>query len=317
MESSLKIGSAQLGPISLAESRYDVVKRLLALLYKAHSFGVKFIVFPELALTTFFPRYWMTNQVDVDRYFETKMPNEVTQPLFDAAKKLGIGFYLGFAELSEEDNRIRRFNTSILVGPDGKIIGKYRKIHLPGHSEKRDDVPFQHLEKRYFEVGNLGFGTWPVFGTRVGMAICNDRRWPETYRVMALRGARVVVLGFNTPTENINHDEPLHLRMFHHRLVMQAAAYQNGMWIVATAKAGYEDGFHLHGGSCIISPTGEIVSQSTTEDDEVIVYDCNLKLGDYILNSVFNFKKHRRIEHYGPITSQTGVDDLIDVSSKL
>lgn len=77
---------------------------------------------------------------------------------------------------------------------------------------------------------------------------------------MALRGARVVTLGFNTPTDNIDHAEPLHLRMFHHRLVMQAAAYQNGMWIVATAKAGFEDGFRLHGGSCIFAPTGVMLS---------------------------------------------------------
>ena len=125
---------------------------------------------------------------------------------------------------------------------------------------------------------------------------------------MALQGAEMVVLGYNTPTSNIYADEPMHLRMFHHRLSMQAAAYQNGMWVVGTAKAGKEDGFGLYAGSCIVAPTGEIMAQSLTEDDEVIVFNCDLDLGDYIKNTIFNFAKHRRIEHYGLICSQTGVE---------
>ena len=306
MSRKLKAAVAQLGPIHLADDRRSVVKRLIALLREAHAAGTRFVVFPELAFTTFFPRYWMTDQAKIDAFFEREMPGPETRPLFEVAKELGVGFYIGYAELAEEDGRMRRYNSSILVAPDGRFIGRYRKIHLPGHSEHLPNAPFQHLEKRYFDVGNEGFKVWRAFGGIVGMCICNDRRWPETFRVMGLQGVELVALGYNTPTQNIHHDEPLHLRMFHHLVTMQANAYQNGTWILASAKAGKEDGFGMIGGSCIIAPTGEIVAQAISEADELIVAACDLDMGTYIKGTIFNFEKHRRIEHYRLITERTG-----------
>jgi predicted amidohydrolase len=306
MSRKLKAAVAQMGPVNLADDRRSVVRRLLEMLREAHGAGARFVVFPELALTTFFPRYWMTDQAEIDRFFEREMPGPETQILFDTAKELGMGFYLGYAELTEEAGRTRRFNTAILVDPKGKLIGRYRKIHLPGHSEHLPKAPFQHLEKRYFDVGNEGFKVWRAFDGIVGMCICNDRRWPETFRVMGLQGVELVALGYNTPSANIHHDEPVHLRMFHHLVTMQANAYQNGTWILAAAKAGKEDGFGMIGGSCVIAPTGELVTQAVTEADEVITATCDLDFGAYIKRTIFNFEKHRRIEHYKLITERTG-----------
>jgi predicted amidohydrolase len=303
----LTVAAAQLGPIHLADGRGAVVARLIAMLRQAHGAGAELVVFPELALTTFFPRYWMEDQAEIDAYFERQMPGPETEPLFDAARELGVGFHLGYAELCEEEGETRHYNTAILVDGQGEIVAKYRKIHLPGHAEHKPNVPFQHLEKRYFEIGNLGFPVWRAFGGVMGMCICNDRRWPETYRVLGLQGAELVMVGYNTPTSNIFHDEPAHLRMFHNRLSVQAGAYQNGTWVVAAAKAGREDGHGLIGGSCIVAPTGEIMAQALSEDDEVIVDACDLDLGDYIKQTIFNFAKHRRIEHYKLITEQTGM----------
>ncbi|MCF8531469.1 MAG: N-carbamoyl-D-amino-acid hydrolase [Reyranella sp.] len=310
MSRRLKVSSAQLGPINLSDSRTSVVKRMVEMLKEADSRGSKFVVFPELALTTFFPRYWTEDQMEVDKYFENQMPSPETQPLFELARSKGIGFYLGYAERTEEEGATHRFNTSILVGPDGRLIGKYRKVHLPGHDDHRPNVPYQHLEKKYFEVGDLGFNVWKMFKDEVivGQCICNDRRWPETFRVMGLKGAEMVVLGYNTPSDNVYAPhEPPYLRVFHHNLSLQAAAYQNGIWVVATAKAGKEDGYWLHGGSVIVAPTGEIVAKGTTEEDEVISYDCDLALGEYIRNTTFNFAKHRRPEHYKLIAERAGV----------
>ena len=252
------------------------------------------------------PRYWYDDVSEIDAWFERAMPNAATAPLFDLARDLGVGFYLGYAELAREAGAAHRYNTAILVGPDGRILGKYRKVHLPGHADHREGIPFQHLEKRYFEVGNLGFPVWRAFDAVVGMLICNDRRWPEAYRVMGLQGVELVLLGYNTPTDNIYHPEPWHLRMFHNRLVVQAGAYQNACWVVATAKAGAEDGHGLIGGSCITAPTGEIMAQALSEDDEVIVFDCDLDLCNHYKSTVFAFDQHRRIEHYGLITERAG-----------
>ena len=209
----------------------------------------------------------------------------------------------------EEEGRTRRFNTAILVGPDGEIAGKYRKIHLPGHADHRPSLPFQHLEKRYFEVGNLGFPVWRAFGGILGMAICNDRRWPETFRVLGLQGVEMVLIGYNTPTFNIYHPEAPHLRTLHNDLSLQSGAYQNGTWVVGVAKGGAEDGHELIAGSIIAAPTGEIVARALTLEDEVVAFDCDLELGAYIKRSVFAFDRHRRPEHYGRIVEQTGGAD--------
>ena len=306
MTRKLKCAVAQLGPINLSDDRRAVVRRLLEMLREAHTSGARFVCFPELALTTFFPRYWMTDQAQIDSYFEREMPGPETRILFETARELGVGFYLGYAELTEEEGKARRFNTAVLVDQKGKIVGRYRKIHLPGHSDHLPKAPFQHLEKRYFDVGNEGFKVWRTMGGIFGMCICNDRRWPETFRVMGLQDVELVAVGYNTPTENIHHPEPLHLRMLHHLVTLQANAYQNGTWVLASAKAGKEDGFGLIGGSCIIAPTGEISAQAITEGDEVITATCDLDFGAYIKRTVFNFAKHRRIEHYKLITERTG-----------
>ena len=305
MTASRKLGLAvaQMGPVILADDRPKVVKRLLALLQEASARSADLVVFPELALTTFFPRYWMSEEEASERFFEAAMPNAAVQPLFDAARAAGIGFYLGYAELTP---RGRRFNTAILVDKSGAIVGKYRKIHLPGHAEHKKTAPFQHLEKKFFDVGNLGFSVVEALDTRIGLCICNDRRWPETWRVMGLQSAELGILGYNTPSWNIDWREAPHLRMQSHLLSLQAAAYQNALWVGAAAKCGFEDGFHMIGGSAIVAPSGEVVALAASEDDELIFANIDLAYGDTFRSFVFNFAKHRRPEHYRLIVERTG-----------
>ena len=276
MARNLIIGAAQLGPISRSETRLSAVNRMIKLMEEAKLKGVQLIVFPELALTTFFPRWYIEDQEELDSFFETEIPGPETSKLFDRAKALNMGFYLGFAELTEENGKVRHFNTSILVDNKGTQIGKYRKIHLPGHFQNEPYRAFQHLEKRYFETGNLGFPTFDVFGGKLGMCLCNDRRWPETFRMLGLQGVELVMLGYNTPAHYPPVPEHDHLNEFHNHLVMQAGAYQNGTWVVGVAKAGNEESCDLIGGTCIIAPTGEIVAECKTLEDELIVYQCDL-----------------------------------------
>lgn len=306
MRRTLRVAAAQLGPIQLADSRASVIRRILNLMAEAHSTGCQVVVYPELALTTFFPRHWRDSTAEIDQWFEREMPSTYTRPLFEEAVRLQMSFYLGYAELASEQGITRHYNTSILVGPDGKVVGKYRKVHLPGHRDFRPSYPFQQLEKRYFEVGDLGFPVWWHRDVIMGMAICNDRRWPETYRVMGLQDVELIMLGYNTHTVNQYHPEAKHLKMLHHHVVMQAGAYQNGTWIVATAKTGVEDGCELMGGTCIVAPTGEIVAHAVTQEDELITFTCDMDLGVQIKKNRFNFAEHRRIEHYRIITERAG-----------
>ena len=277
---------------------------MIELMREAKALGAQLVVFPELALTTFFPRWYMEDQDEIDAFFETEMPSEETLPLFQESAKLEIGFYLGYAERVEEGGQTHHYNTSILVNRKGEITGKYRKIHLPGHNDHEPWRAFQHLEKRYFEHGDLGFGVFDEFEGRIGMCLCNDRRWPETFRVMGLKGAEMVTLGYNTPVHYPPAQQHDHLQCFHNHLVMQAAAYQNGIWVVGVAKAGKEEDCELIGQSCIISPTGEITAQCTTLEDELIVAKCDLDRCQEIQRNIFNFKLHRRPHDYQLISRE-------------
>jgi len=300
------VGAAQLGPIARAESRAQVVERLLALMHQAKAHGCDLVVFPELALTTFFPRWYLEDPAELDAFYEREMPGPETQPLFDAAARLGLGFYLGYAELVEQGGRLRRFNTSITVDRTGAVVGKYRKIHLPGHAEHEPWRAFQHLEKRYFETGDLGFNVFRAFGGVMGMAICNDRRWSETYRVMGLQGVEMVLIGYNTPVHNPPAPEHDALSHFHNELVMQAGAYQNGTWVVGVAKAGLEEGVMQIGNSIIVAPSGEIVAACSTVGDELAIARCDLDLTVSYKSTTFNFAKHREPQAYGLIVERKG-----------
>jgi len=297
------VGAAQLGPISRHESRDDVVARLLDLLRQAAGHGCELVVFPELALTSFFPRWYIEDPAELDEFFDAEMPGPATKPLFDEAQSLGIGFCLGYGELTPDGHH---YNTQILVDGQGNTVARFRKVHIPGHTENEPWRPFQHLERRYFEPGPDGFGVSRAFGGIVGMMICNDRRWPETYRVMGLQGVEMILCGYNTPLHYPPDPSQDILQGFHHTLVMQSGAYQNGTWVVATAKAGREEGVELLGQSCIIAPSGQIVAQSYSTADELVVARCDLDWCERYKKSLFDFDRYRRTEHYGLITERRG-----------
>ncbi|WP_254901492.1 nitrilase-related carbon-nitrogen hydrolase [Lonsdalea britannica] len=131
----VNVAIGQLGPVNKVDSRAAVVARLMNLMREAHQLGADLIVYPELALTTFFPRWYIEDEAQLDAWCETAMPGSETLPLFELARTLQVGFCLGYAELSREQGEKKRFNTSILVDKSGEIVGKYHKVHLPGHRE--------------------------------------------------------------------------------------------------------------------------------------------------------------------------------------
>jgi predicted amidohydrolase len=262
MSRILRIAGAQMGPTQRSDPRPQTLARMIALLEQAAAAGAKLVVFPELAFTTFFPR-WIMDAAEIDALCEAEMPNPNVAPLFERARKFGIGFYAGYAEKTPDE---RRFNSALLVAPDGAILGHYRKVHLPGSVDPRPGARFQQLEKRYFSYGDLGF---PVFRgpacwhhAILGMLICNDRRWPEAWRVLGLSCVELVCIGYNSAAYDPNggDTEDAALRTFHSQLVVQANAYMNASWAIAVAKAGEEDGAGLIGGSAIVDPNGRIVA---------------------------------------------------------
>ena len=302
MPRQFNVASAQLGPIARTEPRASVVARMLKLLHDCERRDVRFVVFPELALTTFFPRWYFEDEAELDSFYERAMPNDDVAPLFEAARNAGIGFHLGFAELTEIEGRKARFNTAILVDPDGTIVHTYRKVHLPGHREYEPQLPFQHLEKRYFERGNLGFPVTETMGGQFGTLICNDRRWPEAFRMLGLQGVELVAIGYNTPQHYPRVPAQDRLMDFHNHLSLQAGAYQNGTYVIGSAKAGLEENCELIGGSCIVAPTGEIVALAATRGDELVTAPIDLDRCAEIKAHIFNFALHRQPDMYDLLT---------------
>lgn len=300
----LRVAAAQLGPVGRHESKPAVIERMLTLLESAAEEHVELVVYPELALTTFFPRWYVEGEddLDLDSFYETSMPGPDTQPLFDAAKRHGIGLCLGYAELTPEG---RRFNTQILVERDGTVVGHYRKVHLPGHREHEPWREFQHLERRYFEPGHT-FPTWHAFDGVVGMALCNDRRWSETYRSLGLGGAELILIGYNTPLHYAPDPTQNSLQSFHSHLVMQAGAYQNGCYVIGVAKGGNEEGVDSLADSCVIAPNGRIIGLAATVGDELVVSDVDLDMCARYKDTVFHFERYRRPDAYTAITAQKG-----------
>ena len=303
MSRILHVGAAQLGPIAADETRKEVVDRLIDLLQEGAATACDLVVFPELALTTFFPRWYTDDVSGHDHYYEAEMPGPETQPLFDEAARLGVGFCLGYAELTRDGER---FNTYILVDKSGRPVGKYRKVHIPGHEEHEPTRPFQHLERRYFQESMDGFPVFRAFDGIVGMALCNDRRWPETYRVLGLQAAELILIGYNTPLHYAPDPDQNPLQSFHNHLVMQAGAYQNGTWVVGVAKGGIEEGVESLAQTAIIAPSGQIVGQAITSGDELVTARCDLDLCAPYKNTLFDFARYRRPEVYGLITERKG-----------
>jgi predicted amidohydrolase len=304
MSRIINLAAAQMGPIQKDHDRSQVVERLIVLLQQAASAGSQLVVFPELALTTFFPRWFVDDITEANHWYETQMPSPATQPLFDEARRLKIGFCLGYAELTPDGHR---FNTQILVDEFGNTVAKYRKVHIPGHEHNEPGRPFQHAERYYFEPSSEGFGVWNAFNARVGMMICNDRRWPESYRVMGLQGVELILCGYNTPIHYVPDPSQDILQGFHNALVMQSGAYQNGSWVVGVAKGGVEEGVDSLGQSMIVAPSGQIVAQAFTTGDELLTARCDLDWCKRYTETLFDFDRYRRPEVYGRITSQRGV----------
>ena len=267
-------------------------------------------MFPELALTTFFPRWFVDDIAEFDHFYETgdAGPGDAAAVRRGAAARRRVLPRVRRADRARRRRRRHRYNTQILVERDGSVVAHYRKVHLPGHEEHEPDRPFQHAERYYFEPGPDGFGVWRAFGGIVGMMICNDRRWPETYRVMGLQGVELILCGYNTPIHYAPDPSQDILQGFHNALVMQSGAYQNGTWVVGVAKGGVEEGVDSLAQCMIIAPSGQIVAQALTDRRRAGRGRAATSTGARATQgTLFDFDRYRRPEMYTRITSQRGV----------
>ena len=280
----VKVAAAQLGAIPEGTTREQMVERMLALMEQAIAENVEIVAYPELALTPYFPK---RIRDDADQFFEDEMPSKATKPLFEKARQARIAFHLGYAE----KDGAKRYNTAIFVDEDGTIFEKYRKTHLPGTT--KPDGHAMVYEPYYFAYGDTGFKTYAAKKAKVGVHICQDRRYPEAYRVLGIQGAEIIINGYNTPLYPLALD--------HNELVLRAGAYENSLFVIGVAKCGKEDGVEFIGGSCIVDPLGQVLAKAATTNDELIT--ARLDLDTMIpVRTRWNFFGRRHPEHYGLVT---------------
>ncbi len=283
MPRHIKIAAAQMGPNNEGTSREEIVERMLGLLERAAQDQVELIAYPEMALTTYFPK---KIRKDFDQFFETEVPPKGLEPLLRRAAEARMAVHVGFCEKADG----KYFNTALLTDRDGRLCGTFRKIHLPG--TKAADGFAQVYEPYYFEHGDTGYRVFDCAGANVGIAICQDRRYPESYRSLALQGAEVILIGYNTPISALALDL--------NDLCMRAGAYANACFVVGIAKAGIEDGMELIGGSSIINPQGQILAKAATTGDELVTARIDLDQMTPVRKR-WNFLGRRQPQHYATL----------------
>jgi predicted amidohydrolase len=260
---TLTVAAAQTGPVMDPEDMRPGVATAVAMVEKAATQGVDVICFSELFLTPFFPNRLETR---FDHWFLT-LPDPVVQPLLDAAKQHRMAMVLPYGE---RDGRCF-YNSAAVIGRDGRILGTYRKTHIPAIFPSNLQGGTGSYEKFYFTPGS----SLPVFeidGIKVGVQICYDRKFPEGSRALAMQGAEVLFMPICAATYG-----EMKLRDHSWDLPLRARAYENGTFVVAVNRAGNEAGRRHIGRSMIVSPIGgEIMCEAGEDEAELLVATLDL-----------------------------------------
>lgn len=238
MTARLKIAGVQMNPKFMDNSVN--LQRILRYLENAAREGAQLIVFPECSVSG----YCFESAHEALPYAEP-IPGPATTAIASACTRLNVHAILGLLEVEGSS----LYNAAALVGPHG-LVGKYRKIHLPGLGVDK-----------FVQPGNLGFTVCETPLGRIGLNICYDGCFPESSRVMALRGADLVVLPTNWPTGAEEFAEYL----------INARSLENHIFSVAVNRVGEERGFRFIGRSRIVDVTGRTLVQASPDREEVIV----------------------------------------------
>jgi N-carbamoylputrescine amidase len=230
----------------MGDKHYNI-GRARELVAHAADRGATLIGLPELFSTGYFPGAEKLS----NEYFEwaEQIPGPATDAIAELAAERGIFVVAPIYEF--EPRRRLYFNAAALIGPEG-LIGVYRKRHIPA-------IPGM-VEKFYFSPGDLRYPVYDAGDLRVGMSICYDRHFPETFRHLAIRGADIVFSVNNTPT-------PRSKRMWFPEIQVHASS--NGVFVVQV-NATPEQELPFFGLSAVIDPVGEVIHQLDDQEGALV-----------------------------------------------
>ena len=282
---SLRIALIQ---TTTAATKAAVVEKTIPLIRQAAEAGAKVICLQEL----FHMPYFCTEQNPELFDLAEPIPGPTTQEFSALAKSLGVYLIL---PLFESVHGSVYYNTVAVVDPQGQLVGKYRKMHIP------QDPGFE--EKFFFAPGDLG---WPVFETpwgRMGVLICWDQWYPEAARLMALRGARAIF--YPTAIGRLNSEAPELGEKQHQawETVQRGHGVANGCYIAACNRVGREGDTHFWGQSFVSDHYGSIIAKGSVTEEEVVLADLDLKAQDEF-RRIWPFFRDRRIDAYGDLSQR-------------
>ncbi|MEO8849484.1 MAG: carbon-nitrogen hydrolase family protein [Casimicrobiaceae bacterium] len=239
-----------------------IVAAAHAMLDEAGKQRVRLLTFGELFLAPFFANRL---EQDFDRYF-MRVDDPIIAGLIDKARELRVAMVLPIAERATAGY----FNTALVIDDTGREIGRYRKTHIPAYFPNAQPGGTGSYEKFYFTPGGA-LNVFNIAGTTIGVQICNDRLFPEASRVLALRGAEVLVMPICFST----YSDPVQ-RAAIWEVPLRARAYENGAFVLASNRVGVEGPRHHLGRSMIVDPTGTILREAGTDAQELLVAEIDL-----------------------------------------
>lgn len=281
MKKMIKVAAVQLQPTSDLEA---TLKRAAALIEVAADQGASVVCLPEL-----FSHPWFAYEINKKRFaLAETMEGATVTAIREAAERHKVAVVASVFERAGEKNKIDHFNTAFIVGADGEITGKYRKVHVP-------QIPLWE-ERSYFNPGDLGFPVFDVAGLRLGVLICWDVFFPEAFRALALGGAELV---FAPTASAFVHSAPKWER------AVQAAAHANGIFVFRVNRVGDEVKQEFYGGSFCAGPDGEFVVKPTGKGEGVAVAHIDPSFIK-ATRSEWTFMKERRPALYGAVVEKPG-----------
>ncbi|MGH2512601.1 MAG: carbon-nitrogen hydrolase, partial [Candidatus Limnocylindrales bacterium] len=279
----LQIAGVQL---AMGPDRADNLQRALARVDEAARRGAQLVALPELFTGTYFPQ--VAHAAEYLAWAEP-IPGPTTAALAEAARRLRITL---IGSVYERSMAGLYYNSAVLLGPDGVLLGTSRKAHIPDGAG--------YAEKFYFAPGDSDY---PVFDVaigparlRIGLATCWDQWFPEVARILALRGAELIVYPTAIGSELSSPDLDTHDAW---RTVMRGHAIANALFVLAVNRVGREGDIAFYGGSFVADPLGSVLAETGSEES-LLEAEFDLATIERV-RQVQTFFRDRRPETYGPL----------------
>ena len=273
----------------------DNIERLKAGICSCAKDGAELIVLQELHNGLYFCQTEDTTLFDLAE----SIPGPSTEIFGALAKELGVVIVLS---LFEKRAPGLYHNTAVVLERDGSIAGKYRKMHIP------DDPAY--YEKFYFTPGDLGFEPIDTSVGRLGVLVCWDQWYPEAARLMALRGAEMLIYPTAIGWFDADSEDEKKRQCDAWETVQRGHAIANGLPVISVNRIGKEadnhgvlDGIRFWGNSFVAGPQGEIIVRASHDKEEVLIVDVDLERGEHV-RRIWPFLRDRRIETYGDLTKR-------------